>query len=242
MDEPSTAGVQDLDWRRLGPWWLDELSEDPAYHEEVEPLLLVLLAPPPGGLFLDAGCGQGRLMQALARLDVFTVGCDLNPLLLGMAKKHGPVVRTVLPSLGCFRERSFDGAYVGLVLEHLSDEKEFFLQVARVVRPGGILAIVINHPVWTAPESSPIEGEGGEVLWRPGLYFGRGYSDEPAGSDRVRFYHRTLADLLNAASHGSWDLERLEERGISQEQIVRYPEYEHQEHIPRILGARWRRR
>jgi hypothetical protein len=51
-----------------------------------------------------------------------------------------------------------------------------------------------------------------------------------------------MADLLNAATDSGWDLQRLEERGISTASVERYPEYAGQEHIPRLLGAKWRRR
>ncbi len=116
------------------------------------------------------------------------------------------MVQTVLPNLGWVRPASFDGAYVGLVLEHVEDEETFFAQVAKAVRPGGVLAMVINHPIWTAPGSTPIEEPEGEILWRTGTYFGRGFSDEPAGKGKVRFYHRTMADLINAASAAGWHL------------------------------------
>lgn len=229
-------------WPHLGSWWLNELTDDPAYEQEVYPLLLELLSPEAGSLLLDVGCGDGRLMARLTSMGARVVGCDVNRQLLRQARSTGPVVATRLPSLSWARGEMFDGASVGLVLEHVADETEFFLQVARAVRPGGILALVINHPVWTAPESSPMEDASGETLWRPGTYFGRGYSDEPAGHQTVRFYHRTLAELLNAASDAGWDLVRLEERGISRLQVERYPDYAGQEHIPRLLGARWRRR
>jgi SAM-dependent methyltransferase len=170
------------------------------------------------------------------------VGCDLNPSLLKLARRRGSVVRTRLPDLSWARPNSFDGALVGLVLEHLEDEASFFRQVAQAVKRRGTLALVINHPIWTAPDSSPIEDSAGETLWRPGTYFKRGYSDEPAGQSRVRFYHRTLAELLNAASDAGWDLRQVIECGVSNEQIARVPDYAGQEHIPRILGVRWSKR
>lgn len=231
-----------MTWQQLGPWWLEELESDPAYEAEIEPLLLGLLDPQPESLYVDLGCGEGRVMAAVTRAGGSVVGCDINPLLLDQARRHGAVVRAALPDLGWVRTKVFDGAYVGLVLEHLSDETEFFAQVALSVRSGGVLALVINHPIWTAPDSSPMEVAGGETLWRPGIYFGRGHSDEPAGKKKVRFYHRTLSDLLNSASAAGWDLERLEERGISKEQTARLPDLLGQEHIPRVLGARWRQR
>lgn len=231
-----------MTWDKLGGWWIEELAGDPAYHEEVEPLLLDLLAPKAGQLYLDLGCGEGRIMSSLQGLGASVIGCDMNQTLLARAQERGSVVRAVLPDLSWVRPRSFDGAFVGLVLEHLRNEQEFFTGTAAAVRRGGVLAIVINHPIFTAPESTPIEDAEGEILWRPGTYFGRGYSDEPAGKDKVRFYHRTLADLITAASDAGWDLRRLVEAGISLNQIERYPEYAGQEHIPRILGGRWLKR
>lgn len=229
-------------WPALGTWWLEELSGDPAYEEEVYPWLLDLLAPLEGDLILDIGCGDGRLMSKLSGKGARVIGCDFNRLLLSKAAAVGPVVAAKLPQLTWVRQGSFDKALVGLVLEHLPDERDFFHQVAAAVRRAGVMTIVINHPVWTAPKSSPMEDSSGETLWRPGVYFGRGHSDEPAGRQTVRFYHRTMADLLNAASDAGWDLELLEERGISAAQVERYPEYAGQEHIPRLLGAKWRRR
>jgi SAM-dependent methyltransferase len=234
--------VRGVSWDRIDSWWLEELAGDPAYDEEIEPLLLALLQPVPDLLYLDLGCGEGRLMRSVKAAGSRVVGCDLSPLLLSRAIQHGPVVRCALPSLKWVKPASFDGAYVGLVLEHLRDEKAFFASAAGAVRPGGVLAVVINHPIWTAPKSSPIEDAGGEILWRPGTYFGRGFSREPAGNDKVTFYHRTMADLLNSASDAGWDLHRMEERGLSPEQVKRVPDLEGQEHIPRVLGLRWTRR
>ena len=226
-------------WDGLGEWWLEELASDPAYSEEIEPLLLELLQPQAGLTYLDLGCGDGRMMGALGASGARVIGCDLNLQLLRRARRHGPVAKAVLPGLAWIRAESFDGALVGLVLEHLEGEATFFQEAARVVRPRGALAVVINHPIWTAPESSPIEDAGGEILWRPGQYFGRGYSDEPAGHQEVRFFHRTMEELLNAAADADWHLVRLVEQGISPKQVRRYPDYAGQEHIPRVLGVRW---
>jgi SAM-dependent methyltransferase len=234
--------VKDNPWPDLGLWWLEELAGDPAYDEEVYPLLLDLLAPEAGQLLLDIGCGDGRTMAQLSGIGARVIGCDFNQLLLSKAKMSGPVVVARLPQLSWARPGSFDGALVGLVVEHLPAERDLFEQAAAAVKPEGSLAMVINHPVWTAPKSSPMEDSSGETLWRPGVYFGRGHSDEPAGRQTVRFYHRTMADLLNAATDSGWDLQRLEERGISTASVERYPEYAGQEHIPRLLGAKWRRR
>lgn len=229
-----------MSWASLGDWWLEELNSDPAYEDEISPQLLGLLRPVTGDCYLDVGCGDGRLMARVEAAGGRVVGCDLNLDLLRKVKS--PVVQTILPDLAWVRAGSFDGAYLGLVMEHLEDEVSLFQAIARAVRSGGVLALVINHPIWTAPDSSPIEQSDGEVLWRPGRYFGRGHSDEPAGRQKVRFYHRTLASLLTGAATNGWDLQEVEESGISPAAVARVPDYAGQEQIPRLLGLRWLRR
>jgi SAM-dependent methyltransferase len=228
-------------WSGLAGWWRTELGEDPAYEQDVTPLSLELLAPAVGERVLDVGCGEGRLMVALIAAGASPFGVDSLADLLDSARMAGPVVRFELPSLSCFGDGVFDGALVSLVLEHLEDEVTLFAEMGRVVRPGGRLALVVNHPIFTAPESAPIQ-ESDEVLWRPGRYFERGYTDERAGEGTVRFHHRTLAALLNAASAGEWDLERMVELGATPTQIDHHPALGEQRHIPRLLGVVWTRR
>ena len=79
-------------------------------------------------------------------------GVDLTLALAQRAATSGPVVVGRLPDLGFIRDDSYDGAFCVLALEHIEDEGRLFAEAARAVRPGGILALVINHPYRTAPE------------------------------------------------------------------------------------------
>jgi SAM-dependent methyltransferase len=234
--------VTESSWDRLDSWWREEVERDPEYRHEVWPLLIDLLNPEPDHRYLDLGCGSGAVMAALVDRGSRVVGTDISHLLLEEAAWHGPVVRARLPDLGWVAPASFDGACLSLVVEHVEDEADLFAQAAAAVRPDGVLAAVLNHPVWTAPGSSPMLDDDGEVLWRPGRYFSRGFSDELAGGESVRFHHRTMADLLNAAADAGWMLERMEERGPSQSEANEDPLLAKQRHFPRLLGVRWRRR
>lgn len=235
------SGTRRVNWDMLSTWWREELRDDSAYEADVATLLADLLTPQPGDRILDVGCGEGRTMAWLNSARVRTIGVDISVDLLASARTFGPVVRAVLPELSWARHAVFDAAVVSLVLEHLDDEVTLFDELGRVVRPGGRLALVINHPIFTAPDSAPIQ-EDDEVLWRPGRYFERGYTDEKAGEGTIRFYHRTMAELVNSASAGGWDLERMIELGATQTQIERSPALAQQRHIPRLLGVAWRRR
>lgn len=228
-----------MTWEGLGSWWLAELASDPAYEEVVTPLLLAHLEPVPGAWYLDAGCGEGRLMRRVTAAGGRAVGVDADHQLL--ARASGPVVASRLPDLRCLAPETFDGAYLCLVLEHLPTADDLWKSLARVVRPGGGLALVVNHPLLTAPDSAPVEDLDGEVLWRPGKYFSHGWSDEPAGDGVVRFHHRSMGELVTGAAGAGWELRRLTEIGPSPSQIRRHPPLRHQRHIPRLLAVRWER-
>ena len=165
MTEPS--------WERLDSWWRGESERDPEYRQVIWPLVLELLDPEPDHRYLDLGCGSGAVMAHLAQRGNWVVGTDISLLLLKAAAEHGPVVQARLPDLSWVAPASFDGACLSLVLEHIEDENELLAQAAAAVRPGGVLAAVLNHPVWTAPGSSPMLDDDGEVMWRPGRYFSR---------------------------------------------------------------------
>jgi SAM-dependent methyltransferase len=210
----------------LGEWWISELADDPDYEAVVTPLLLEALIPVPGHRYLDLGCGEGRVKRAVEGRGGVVVGVDLNEGLAGLARRSVVGLVEHLP----FRDDACDGAYAVLVLEHLTGIGSFFDETARVVRPGGALAIVMNHPLWTATGSTPIGDAEGEILWRPGAYFEEGHTDVAAGEHRVRFYHRPLGTILGTAAATGWSLESLVE-GSHAEAI---PE------VPRLLACRWR--
>ncbi len=220
-----------MTWSQLDEWWLDELATDPAYEAVVTPILLDVMEFEPDLVYLDLGCGDGRVMRVVAARGALSIGVEISHVLARIARKHGPVITAELPALSCLRAASVDGAYCVLVLEHIPDEDAFFSEVARVVRPGGQLALVINHPVWTAPDSTPITDSDGEVLWRPGGYFDRGHSSVPAGNGTVTFQHRSMADLLNAASASGWRLDQMIEEP--------HHDLDDQGGIPRLLACRW---
>ena len=225
----------DNEWNDHAAWWLGEVASDPIYRLDIVPLITGLLEGV-GGDLLELGCGEGQIMDLYPGR---VVGCDVSMPLLRHALARGPVVRTALPDLEWARGGVFDGAYMVLVLEHLSG-LDVFAAAARVVRPGGTLALVMNHPAFTADGSGPIlDQSDGEILWRWGRYFEPGSTLMPTTGAAVTFYHRTLADILTAAASAGWCLDRIVESGLSKAAIATEHEYVGQEQIPRLLGARW---
>lgn len=225
------------DWSEHAPWWLEEVANDPVYELDVLPLVEELIENA-GGHRLDLGCGEGQVMRSLGGT---VVGTDMSMHLLRLARQAGPVVRAHLPSLDWLRPGTIDVAYAVLVVEHLPN-LDVFASAARVVRPGGRLVVVMNHPAFTPALAGPIVDQtDGEILWRWGDYFDPAPVTMPAGDREVVFYHRPLDQVLNAAAAAGWSLAKLAERGFSAAAIGAVPGYAGQEQMPRLLGVRWLR-
>lgn len=226
------------DWDQLADWWLEE-AVDPSYVEEVHPLLDDLLGDVSGKLILEVGAGEGRVLRMLRKRGAEAVGMDVS---WKLAARAGGSFLGLLPSLAAVRDEAFDLGLAVLVFEHLPSLDGVFEELSRVTRPGGRCLLVVNHPLMTAPGAGPLtDPMDGEVFLRPGRYFDDGFTDEPAGADVVRFHHRSMGVLVEAAAEAGWCLERLVERGISQSRMVRDTTFLGHEHIPRLLGLSWRK-
>lgn len=98
---------------------------------------------------LDLGCGTGRLGALLA--DRYTVtGIDVSGAMLRQARRrYGHRVTLVQGSAFHlpFAGSSFGGAVSAFVLRNLDDLPRAFAELARVVAPGGLVAMVdITEP------------------------------------------------------------------------------------------------
>lgn len=227
-------------WDELAPWWRREAATDLVYREDIGPMLRRLMLDAVGPV-IDLGCGEGQWLRWLSTRGVQAFGCDRSFQLLTDAAGSAPVVCAELPGLSWLQNGSIEVALSVFVLDLIADEREFFSETIRVVRPGGSLIVVINHPGFTAPGSGPLVDVEGEVLWRWGSYLKEGSSLQPAGDRSVVFYHRSMAGLLTAAAEAGWALRAVEERPLGAAAIDRDPGYVGQEGIPRFFGARWKK-
>lgn len=225
-------------WSGLAEWWVEE-ARDPAYRTEVLPLLSSVLPTVEGATVLEVGCGEGQVLRLLRGAGAVGFGMDSEP---ELARLAGSSFRGVLPSLASVRDGAVDGVVCNLVLEHLPSLDGLFEEWHRVTAPGGWCAVVANHPLQTAPGAGPItDPDDGEVYLRVGEYFEPGWTDEPAGEGTVRFHHRPLGDVVEAAAAAGWRLARFEERAVSTEMRGADPSWAGHEHVPRLFGARWER-
>ncbi len=226
-------------WDDVAPWWVDAVRDDPANSADFLTLLAKLMAgDDTPALTLDVGCGEGQGMRAVGGP---VIGTDISMPLLRRARTSAPVVCARLPDLSWVRSDAFDRAICVGVLDLVAEHDVLLAELHRIVRPGGPLLAVTNHPVATAPDAEPLVDPTGEVLWRWGTYLAPGVVDQSVGDHTVVFHHRPLGEVLTAAADAGWSLERLVEHGPSAATRARYPDFHGQAHVPALLGVRWRR-
>jgi SAM-dependent methyltransferase len=98
---------------------------------------------------LDAGCGSGRNMVALARRGAVT-GVELAPqsLEVARARELGPVLAGSLDHPLPLEDDAFDLAVALDVLEHVADDGTALRELGRVLAPGGRLLVTVPQYTW----------------------------------------------------------------------------------------------
>ena len=99
------------------------------------------LALAPRSVVLDLACGTGDFCRELARHDLRAIGMDLSRGMLAAASTDSPLVETDILRLPV-ATASVDGITCGFALRNLVDLPTFFDELARVVHPGGRIALL----------------------------------------------------------------------------------------------------
>lgn len=95
----------------------------------------------PGSIVFDLACGTGDLCRELDRAGYRSVGFDFAMEMLRTARAGSPLVQADVLRLPV-ADASADGVTCGFALRNVVSLGELFEEVARVVRPGGAIALL----------------------------------------------------------------------------------------------------
>jgi SAM-dependent methyltransferase len=136
----------DNGWESSAQAWIDSMGErgergDWGRQHVLDPLMLARVAAGRFGHALDVGCGEGRFCRMLKVAGVHATGIDPTPVLLEVARKRDPSgdYRSGRAEQLDFANGSFDLAVSYLTLIDIPDFRTAIREMARVLRPGGIL-------------------------------------------------------------------------------------------------------
>ncbi len=101
---------------------------------------------PPGSLVLDLAAGTGDFCRELTAAGMTAIGLDLSYGMLANARTTAPLVQADILRLPV-PDRAVDGVTCGFALRNLESLEPFFDELARVVRPGGRIALLeVDQP------------------------------------------------------------------------------------------------
>jgi SAM-dependent methyltransferase len=173
-----------------------------------------LLGEVAGRDVLEVGCGAAQCSRWLSVRGARAVGVDLSAAMLGAAaRRRGPrapgLIQADARALP-FAAGSFDVACSAYgAVPFVADPGRIMAEVARVLRPGGLWAFSVTHPMrWAFPDDP---GPAGLRVTRS--YFDRTPYVEQDAAGHVLYaeHHRTLGDRVADLVAAGFVLERLVE-------------------------------
>jgi SAM-dependent methyltransferase len=229
-------------WEEHAGWWQDGFTDgvDAEYEEQIIPIVLDVLAG--RDRVLDIGTGEGQIARRLIATDadqVIGVDPTASQVVEAVTRGGGPAYARAAADALPFRSNSFDGALACLVYEHIEAMEAALAETARVLRPGGRFALLLNHPLLQTPGSGWIDDQWldpPESYWRVGAYLHETSTiEEVQKGVFIPFVHRPLSRYLNAMVDAGLSLSRMLEPAPPAGFLARAVEYEQASAIPRLL-------
>jgi ubiquinone/menaquinone biosynthesis C-methylase UbiE len=197
------------DWVR----WAREPGHDSYWRFHRERFLALL--PEPGRLTLDVGCGEGRVTRDLRELGHTAVGVDSSERMLVAAREADPGGDYLLADAAAlpFPDGCADLVVAFMSLMDVDDMHSAARELARVLEPGGRVAVAVVHPINSGHHVDREHPE--EPLVLTENYFDRRYYRDEIERNGLRMTfesrHWTLEDYFDAVAGAGLVVEALRE-------------------------------
>jgi 2-polyprenyl-3-methyl-5-hydroxy-6-metoxy-1,4-benzoquinol methylase len=153
---PSHYDVYDVDskLKRISSWRKSRLKTCYGYHhlktnrllDFINLMLPKRMVPAelsyiPHAKMLDVGCGNGRFMHGMSQLGWEVQGVEFNAGAVNICRSSGLTVHHGDLFSANLESASFDIVHMSHVIEHVTDPLAIFKEIARILKPNGLLLI-----------------------------------------------------------------------------------------------------
>jgi ubiquinone/menaquinone biosynthesis C-methylase UbiE len=214
---------KDTSWGNVAEWYADHVIGEDSYHRTVVlPNVSRLMELKKGMRVLDVACGSGFFSHEFSKAGALVQGIDLGTELIAHAqKKYGREVSFAVAPAHRFphiQNGTIDIVTVILAIQNISEVKEMFSEISRVLAPNGKVFIVMNHPAFRIPGGSSwgfdnVEKKQyrriDEYLTEKKVPIAMHPGADP--KEKTISFHRPLQFYLKLIGNGGFAVTRLEE-------------------------------
>ncbi len=223
MKSKNLLGARSQSWDAVAHWYAGWAGGDGShYHRTIAvPLMLELLNLRSGERLADLGCGHGILAPPVSGLGAHYIGVDLSRRLIAEARRkqarNGRFLvgdATALPDHRLLADGGFDAASFLLSIQDINPLEAAIAEAARLLRPGGRLAMVMLHPCFRVPRQSGWgwdEGRGLKFRRLDSYLSPLAVPMQAHGRGTTRSYHRPLETYVSALNREGLAVTALKE-------------------------------
>lgn len=212
-------------WDDAARWYDQAVGEKGHYYHEhlIFPNLLKLMNLTPQCSLVDLGCGQGILARQIP-LNVGYLGIDLSKSLIKAANERskGKTRKFLEADVSkplSLEPAQFSHATIILALQNIENAQGVLSNAARLLKPGGRLFIVLNHPYFRIPRQSSwgIDEEKQIQYRRVDRYLSplkipiQTHPGDKASKAQTWSFHHSLSDYSKFLKEAGFAIEAIEE-------------------------------
>lgn len=215
---------KDTSWNSVASWYDELLKNDDSYQAKVVlPNLLRVLDIKKGESIYDLACGQGYFSNIFAHMGANVVASDLSKNLIETAKKNSKekINFYISPAHKAqfLKDNMIDTVVIVLAIQNIENAGDVFAECKRILKKGGRIVLVLNHPAFRVPQGSDwyfVDGVQSRIVSQY-LSPSKIYIDMTPGEKNPKkkiktiSFHRSLQDYVKLFSKNGFAITRLEE-------------------------------
>ncbi len=223
--KPSSKKPTDTSWNKVSGWYDELLTTDADSYQAkvIAPNLLRVLDIKKGEIVYDLACGQGYFANVFAANGANVVASDLSKRLIEKAIKNSPknINFHVTPAHKApfIKDHTIDTVVVVLAIQNIENVNEVFAECSRILKKGGRIVFVLNHPSFRVPQGSDWYFKDGVQYRTVGKYLSESKvsidmtpgEKDPKKKIKTISFHRPLQYYMKLLSKNGFAMTRLEE-------------------------------